>query len=279
VTHALALPISGALALALVPPALRQLRALGATRPNYRGARLPWPAGILIVLVALLSLLALGPLAQLDRGEVFYPHTAAVALYVVGVALLGLLDDLLGPRLAGGPRGVLEHARALRGGQVSTGVLKGLGSGGLALYCASALGLADGGWLLASAVLVLATHAFNLLDLRPGRAAKSLVLLGAGLTVAAGPRAAWTLGAFLGPALVLGAWDLRERALLGDCGAGALGALAGWWLVLTLSSAGLAVALALLAAVCVYGELRSISLAVERLPLLRRLDSLGRPPR
>jgi UDP-N-acetylmuramyl pentapeptide phosphotransferase/UDP-N-acetylglucosamine-1-phosphate transferase len=273
----LALLISGALALALVPLGLRELRELEAVRPNYRGARLPWPAGILIASIGLLSLLALGPLAQLDDGSATYAQSAPVALYTIGVALLGLLDDLLGGRLAGGPRGVRAHARALLGGRISTGVLKGFGASGLALYCTSLLALSDGSWLLASGVLVLATHAFNLLDLRPGRAPKGLVLLGAGLTIAAGPRAAYVLGAFLGPALVLGVYDLRERALLGDCGASVLGALAGWWLVLTLAPAGMAVALALLAATCLFGELRSISTAVERLPLLRHLDSIGRP--
>lgn len=275
--HALALLISAALALVVVPWGLRELRAHAAVRPNYRGAQLPWPAGVLIVLAALLSLLALAPLQQLDSDRVFYPQNGAVALYLVGVALLGLLDDLLGQRLAGAPRGVRAHARAALHGRLSTGALKALGTSALALYCASTLGFSDTGWLLASAVLVLATHAFNLLDLRPGRAPKALVLLGAGLTVAAGPRAPYTLGLFLGPALALGAWDLRERALLGDSGAAMFGGLAGWWLVLTLSSAGMAVAVALLAAICLYGELRSLSAAVERLPLLRHLDSVGRP--
>jgi UDP-GlcNAc:undecaprenyl-phosphate/decaprenyl-phosphate GlcNAc-1-phosphate transferase len=276
--HALALLISGVLALALAPLGLRELRALGALRSNYRGVPLPWPAGTLIALTGLLALLALGPLAQLDTGAASYPQSAAAALYLLGVALLGLLDDLLGRRLAGGPRGVRAHARAVLRGRVSSGALKALGASGLALYCASLLHLADGAWLLASGVLVLATHAFNLLDLRPGRAPKALVLLGAGLTIAAGARAAFILGAFLGPALVLGFYDLRERALLGDCGASLLGGLAGWWLVLTFSPAGMAAALALLAAVCVFGELRSISGAVERLPLLRHLDSIGRRP-
>jgi hypothetical protein len=94
---------------------------------------------------------------------------------------------------------------------------------------------------------------------------------------------AWTiapielLGIFAGPILV-GAWlTLRERAMLGDTGANLLGALAGLWLVLTLSGTGQLIALILLAALTVYGELRSISGFVERTPGLRHLDSLGRP--
>jgi UDP-GlcNAc:undecaprenyl-phosphate/decaprenyl-phosphate GlcNAc-1-phosphate transferase len=44
-----------------------------------------------------------------------------------------------------------------------------------------------------------------------------------------------------------------------------------------LSGTGQLIALALLLAVTVYGELRSISDIVERTPGLRELDSWGRP--
>ena len=141
----------------------------------------------------------------------------------------------------------------------------------------SYLGLSDGRWLLAGAVLVLATNVFNLLDLRPGRSIKAFVLLGAGLRSARGAAAAVGARPVRAPALVAGAYDLRERAMLGDTGANLLGALAGLWLVLTLSGTGQLVALALLVAITVYGELRSISALVERTPGLRELDSWGRP--
>ena len=163
-------------------------------------------------------------------------------------------------------------------GELSTGLLKAAGSLGLALLAMSYLQLSSARWLLAAGVLVLATHLFNLLDLRPGRSIKAFVLLGAGLVIGSGDtRALWSLGLFAGPALVAGFYDLRERAMLGDSGASLLGALAGLWLVLTLSGIGQLVALALLAALTVYGELRSISALIERTPGLRQLDSWGRP--
>ena len=102
--------------------------------------------------------------------------------------------------------------------------------------------------------------------------------LGAGLTIGSRElRPLWTLGLFAAPALVAGMYDLRERAMLGDTGANLLGALAGLWLVLTLSARGQLIALALLAILTVYGELRSISELVERVPRVRGLDSWGRP--
>ncbi len=92
-----------------------------------------------------------------------------------------------------------------------------------------------GDQLLATGVLVLATNLFNLLDLRPGRSVKAFVLLGAALMIGEGELHTFEhLGLFIGPLLVAGVFDLRERAMLGDTGSNLIGALAGLWLVLVL---------------------------------------------
>jgi UDP-N-acetylmuramyl pentapeptide phosphotransferase/UDP-N-acetylglucosamine-1-phosphate transferase len=276
------LPFALALAVAvpLARPTLRALRAGGHTRPNFRGRELPHPLGMLILMAALLALVPLTLIERVGHTSILYPGLLAVAVYALGVACLGLIDDTLGSPRDGAPvpRGWRGHGAAALRGELSTGALKGVGSLGLALLATDFGGLTVGRWLLAAAVLVLATNALNLLDLRPGRAFKVFVLLGAGLTIGARElRPLWTLGPFVGPALVAGAYDLRERAMLGDTGANLLGALAGLWMVLTLSQTGQLIALALLVIVTVYGELRSISELVSRVPLLRELDSLGRP--
>jgi len=132
-------------------------------------------------------------------------------------------------------------------------------------------------YLLGTGVLVLATNLFNLLDLRPGRAEKGLTLLAAGLCLGA-----WTfaplelLGIFAGPALVGAAFTLRERAMLGDTGSNLLGAIGGVWLLTTLGPDARLIALAVVAGLTIYGELRSISPTIESVPPLRWLDSLGR---
>jgi UDP-GlcNAc:undecaprenyl-phosphate/decaprenyl-phosphate GlcNAc-1-phosphate transferase len=272
--HALPFALASLIAALLAPLLLRALTASGHVKANYRARSVAFPFGVLSVTGALLALVPLALVEQLERGEVFHPETLTVGVYVLGVAFLGLVDDALG----GEQRGWRGHGGAALAMQLSTGTLKAAGSLGLALYAMGYAGLSTGRWLLASAVLVLATNVFNLLDLRPGRATKVFVLLGAGLTIgAASVRPLWAIGLFAGPALVAGVYDLRERAMLGDTGANLLGALAGLWLVLTLSGLGQAVALAVLATITVYGELRSISGIVERVPLLRELDSWGRP--
>ncbi len=269
---------SAAVGALLVPVLTRALGQAGLTRPNYRGRAAVFPTGLVLLgagLGAVLALVALGPIL----GAPPPPALAAAVLLLVGVGLLGLVDDL-GPDA--GPRGVRGHLRAAAAGRHTTGVVKGAGTFVLALLACSdpALRGAGGaleGVLLPAALVTLGAHVFNLLDLRPGRSIKALVLLGGGLTLATldlGPLQ--LLGPVIGPALALAPLDLRERGMLGDTGAGLLGAAAGLWLVLVLGPAAQLGALALLALAATYGEFRSLSALVERVPLVRGLDSLGR---
>jgi UDP-N-acetylmuramyl pentapeptide phosphotransferase/UDP-N-acetylglucosamine-1-phosphate transferase len=271
---ALAFLLATFLAAVLAAPLWRGLSEAGHVKPNYRGREVVFPFGVLSVVAGLLALIPLIVLRQLEVNGLFEPKGLEIVTYVVGVALLGLVDDTLG----GEPRGWRGHGRALGEGRLSTGALKAAGSLGLALYVTWHQQVPVGHWLLRSAVLVLATNAFNLLDLRPGRATKVFVLVGAGLTIGAATlEPLWKLGLFVGPALIAGVYDLRERAMLGDTGANLLGGLAGLWMLLTLSLIGQEIALALLVLVTVYGEVRSISALVERVPLLRGIDSWGVP--
>ena len=270
--HALPFVFALAAAVLLAPALLRALSESGHVKLNYRDRLLPCPFGVLALAAGLLALIPLALLQRLGSGHVFEPQALPISVYALGVLALGLVDDTLAREQ---PR---EHGAAALRGELSTGVLKAAGSLGLALFAMSYLRLSNGRWLLAAAVLVLATNMFNLLDLRPGRSAKAFALLAAGLTIGSTDvRPLWTLGLFVGPAIVAGIYDVRERTMLGDTGASLLGALAGLWLVLTLSGIGQLIALGLLAAFTLYGELRSISALVERIPLLRELDSWGRP--
>ncbi len=224
-------------------------------RANYRGRRVAFPLGALLV-VAALAALAANPSRSL--------------VFLAGVGCLGLLDDLVD----GGPRGWREHARTVARGGLSTGAIKAVGTLGLALYASAGVGLA----LVADAgVLMLSAHLGNLLDTRPGRSEKALALT-AGLVCLS----SWSL-APLGPIVpliapvALGAWfTLRERAMLGDSGASLIGGMIGIVLVTALAAPATCLALAALIAISLYGEFRSISAAVGRVPLLERLDSIGR---
>ena len=260
-------------AAALTPLVLNRLSQAGATRENYRGRKLPVPVGLVIVPAALIALIPVMLLARLTDADVYPDNLGFAVVFVPGVALLGLIDDAL----SGAGRGWRGHGQDVLSGALSTGLLKAGGTLGLALLVASSLPGSDADFLLATAVLVLATNAFNLLDLRPGRSVKAFVLLGIGLTLSTGNTEALAgLGIFVAPVLVAGWFDLREKAMLGDAGSNAIGGLAGLWIVLTLDTDGQVVALLVLLALNLFGEFRSISNVIEKVPGLRHLDSIGR---
>ncbi len=272
------LGLSLALSVGLVPPLVEAVRRAGHSRSNYRGRATVFPTGLVVVAVSLVTVGALLA-GSLLAGLPVPPALLPALVFVTGVGLLGLVDDLRGTN---GPRGVRAHLGWVTSGRLSTGVLKGAGTLVLALVTASndaltgaAAGLGE--VLAAAAVLTLAAHVSNLLDLRPGRSLKALALLGLGLSVASLELAPlWVLGAFFGPLLVLAPSELREQTMLGDSGASAVGALAGLWIVLALPPLGQAAALVPLVLAATYGEFRSISALIERTPVLRGLDSLGR---
>jgi UDP-GlcNAc:undecaprenyl-phosphate/decaprenyl-phosphate GlcNAc-1-phosphate transferase len=272
------LAVSLVVAAVFLGPWLRDMARSGLARQNYRGRAVAFPAGAVLVAC---SLIALVPLAVLDDRadlDLLDPELRRWAVYVLGVALLGLMDDALGRGPdAAAPRGWRAHARAVAAGRFSTGFIKAVGALGLAAYATSGLGRHDLGYVADLVLLLLTTNLFNLLDLRPGRVEKVFVALLAGLCIGA-----WTvapldlLGLFIGPVLVGAAFTLRERAMLGDTGSNLVGALAGISLLITLGDGGRIVALVLVAALNVYGEFRSISRTIEGIPLLRSLDSWGR---
>ena len=271
-------PVALAVGLLIVPAGVRGLLDAGLSRDNYRGRATAFPLGAVI---ATSALVALAPLAFLDDRadlDLLDPGLRRWITYVIGVAFLGFLDDALGRAGSdGSPRGWRGHAEALRSGRLSTGAIKAIGALALAAYVVSGTGRQSLSYLADVALLILATNLFNLLDLRPGRAEKALVLIGAGLCIGA-----WTiepielLGIFAGPILVGAAFTLTERAMLGDTGSNLVGAVAGVWLLTTLDDSGRLIALVLIALLTVYGEFRSISAAISSIPPLRLLDSLGR---
>jgi UDP-GlcNAc:undecaprenyl-phosphate GlcNAc-1-phosphate transferase len=274
----LGLAVSFAIAAAVAGPWLSDMRRSGLTRENYRGRRVAFPAGAVLVAC---SLIALAPLAILDDRanlDLLDPDLRRWAVYVLGVALLGLMDDALGRGTdATTPRGWRGHFRALASGRFSTGAIKAIGALALAAYATSGLGNRDFAYVADLALLLLTTNLFNLLDLRPGRVEKVFVALLAAVCIGA-----WTaapielLGIFIGPVLVGAAYTLRERAMLGDTGSNLVGALAGVSLLVTLGETGRYVALGVVVVLTIYGEFRSISKTIDGVPLLRSLDSIGR---
>jgi UDP-GlcNAc:undecaprenyl-phosphate/decaprenyl-phosphate GlcNAc-1-phosphate transferase len=82
----------------------------------------------------------------------------------------------------------------------------------------------------------------------------------------------------IGAAVALLVPDLRERVMLGDTGANALGSVIGLALVVTLTSRGRLVAAGILLILNLISERVSFSRVIDAAPPLRAFDRLGRRP-
>ncbi|MFE2618432.1 hypothetical protein ACFXA2_33010 [Micromonospora chalcea] len=129
--------------------------------------------------------------------------------------------------------------------------------------------------LLGAGVVAGTANLVNLLDLRPGRALKSGMLLGVPLTT--GPYGGIAAGAVGASAALVGD-DLGERVMVGDSGANALGALLGVSIAARTGPLGRAGVLAVLAALTAASEKVSFTQVIASTPGLRHLDELGRLP-
>jgi len=285
--------VAGALAARAAYRALRRYPPAGEqtwTRTNYRREALTLLEGPAVAVGAITAEVIVGAVAgRRGQGQILQSAERTVgsrwplALVVTGAGALGfgVLDDLAG---SGKRRGLKGHLGALRQGELTTGTVKlaGLAATGLAG------GLLVGGSrtdvVINSGLIAGGANLLNLFDLRPGRAIKVAALsaaLIAACGAATGPDRSAGLAAVaapLGAGLALLPEDLGERAMLGDGGANALGAMLGTAAAQALSRPARAGLLAGIIALTVASEKVSFTKVIEATPALRRLDLLGRRP-
>jgi len=219
----------------------------------------------------------------------FFSGSRAGVMAVVGAGALGALDDLAGDASSRGLRG---HLSALGRGQVTTGAGKVLGLAVTGVLAAALVGAdrdptavranraAAVDVLLGCSVVAGTANLVNLLDLRPGRALKATLLLGAAVSLtrstAAGASVA-SASVAVGSAAAALRDDLAGASMLGDTGANAAGALLGVALVERWGRPGQLVALGVLTALTLASERVSFTAVIESTPVLRELDAWGRP--
>jgi UDP-GlcNAc:undecaprenyl-phosphate/decaprenyl-phosphate GlcNAc-1-phosphate transferase len=272
----------------------------GLTVRNFRGTEIPVVGGV-VVLAAILAtelVLAVVRLAAPDAlvaGTIptksLLDSTANAGLMILafGFFALGAADDLLGRQAAGAAtstgdpattaKGFMGHGQALRQGVVTGGVLKAAGGGVLGLVAGALWEPTLGAALLDGLLVALGANLLNLLDLRPGRAAKVFLLCAIAMLFAGvGPGSLPLLCATVVAVLVWIPLDLGERAMLGDAGANLLGGMLGGVAARELGTGTKLVTVVLLVLLTLASERWSFTAVIDRVGPLRWVDRLGRLP-
>ncbi len=264
--------------------ALRRWPPSGAatwTRTNHRGEPVTLLEGPAVAAGAVTAaLLAARPDGQrgtpgpANLGSPGGRQAAALAVAGAGAAAFGIYDDLAG---SGARRGLRGHLGALARGQVTSGAVKigGIGASGVA--AAALLGGSAADQVINAGLIAGGANLLNLFDLRPGRAIK-VALTASALLAAGSATARQCAAAPAGAALALLPDDLGERAMLGDAGANAIGAMLGAAAAAALPRPARIGGLAVIVGLTAASEVVSFTKVIERTPALRWIDMLGRRP-
>jgi UDP-GlcNAc:undecaprenyl-phosphate/decaprenyl-phosphate GlcNAc-1-phosphate transferase len=239
------------------------------SRTNHRGEPVTLLEGPAVTVGAVAGVLA-------GLGSAGGRTSLAMAVGGAGAAAFGTYDDLAG---SGDRRGFGGHLGALRHGEVTTGAIKLGGIGATGIISAALAGGSPADVVINAGLVAGGANLLNLFDLRPGRAIKVAVASGVLITaggVVSSPAALAPLPP-VAAALALLPEDLGERAMLGDAGANALGAMLGAAATGLPRSARIAL-LAGIAGLTAASEKVSFTKVIERTPALRWLDMLGRRP-
>ena len=256
-------------------------------RANYRGHPLPTAGGLVIAASVFVVEAIRTVLGALGVGDVasLTPVRLLFLFVLAGFTLLGLADDI---GAVGTARGFRGHLSALATGHLTTGGLKLLGGGAVALVVGSlagglggrAPGMGGFGRLIVDAlVIALGANLANLLDRAPGRVTKISALTFAAVVV--GAAVGKELPTLVGAAVAIGASlgilidDLHERLMLGDTGANALGAVLGLSVVLTTAPSTRLITVLVLLVLNLSSEMVSFSKVIDAIVPLRMLDRAG----
>jgi UDP-GlcNAc:undecaprenyl-phosphate/decaprenyl-phosphate GlcNAc-1-phosphate transferase len=242
------------------------------TRTNHRGEPVTLVEGPAAAAGAIAAALMPGTGSARTR--------AALALAGAGAAAFGVYDDLAG---SGKRRGLRGHLGALAHGEVTTGAVKLGGIGVTGVASAVLAGGQPADVVINAGLIAGGANLLNLFDLRPGRAIKvaaasAAIIAGSSHDGHDGHDGREAVAAPLGAALALLPEDLGERAMLGDAGANALGAMLGAAAAAGLPRPARVAVLAGIVALTAASEKISFTKVIEATPPLRWLDMLGRRP-
>lgn len=236
---------------------------------NYKSQLIPLGMGITYVFVMLVNSIFIIIVLNIN-----HIYLLMILIGILTMSFIGVIDDLMGNRNSLGFKG---HIKSFLNSTVTTGFLKMLIGGLVAIFIGIYFSSKPIEFFLNVLVISLFANLINLFDLRPGRAIKvcliySLLLFLLGVPPDLKP----ILAAIIGFCLFYLPQDIKALSMLGDVGSNPLGISLGIITIISLEMNYKLLILVLLIMLHLYSEKHSISKYIENNSVLHFLDNLGR---
>ena len=236
---------------------------------NYKGEKIPMSLGLLFVFVQSITI------SLIRIGFNLTGNITDLYLYsYIFMGLVGLLDDLIGDKKVKGLKG---HIKSFFKGTLTTGAIKaGIGFF-VSLYISILISKDVWEVLVNTFVIALFTNLINLFDLRPGRAIKvfitiSLIFIFTNID----KNYNYIIYSLYGLILPYMSLDFKAKAMMGDVGSNIIGLTLGIICAVTYSFMGKIIILILLIGIHILAEKISFSKIIDKNPILKYIDSIGR---
>lgn len=255
-----------------IPFTKEMLLSANITGKNYKGDIIPVGMGITFIPVIIINAIVFNYLFGNDSNI-----QQLLLVFLTGImtmAAIGLIDDLIGNRDTLGFKG---HIKSLLKGKLTTGGLKAIIGGLIALLIGGLFSFHIVEIVVNALIIALFTNLINLLDLRPGRALKGflsisilLIIIGLAMEVRI------ILVSII--AYVIGYFpqDIKARSMMGDVGSNTLGITLGIVTVISYTMATKYIVLGLLVLIHIITEKYSLTEIIKKNSILNFLDELGR---
>lgn len=249
---------------------IKMLREAGCIKMNYRGKEVTFAVGIAFVPIILtMSLFYL----------YFSPSYYIIYIsYLIGVSTIGfagILDDMIGEIHI---KGLKNHISSFLHGHLTTGFIKAFI--GVLISSIISIGISKNIYDFLLNVLIIAffTNTLNLMDLRPGRCAKTFLFVGIFILISniISIISILPLVITLTIVIVYIFYDLKELCMLGDTGSNILGITLGYYSALCYHVSIKLIIIFTLLIINITAERISITTIISKNRLLNYLDSLGR---
>ncbi len=235
---------------------------------NYQQKQVPFPYGLSFTVT-----LIVGLLVGSFYGYYSYQQANKLLILILTMSFVGVIDDLVGNKQN---QGLIGHFKVLLSQfKLTTGSLKAVFSGTVVFFISLYWYPSLWSGLINGLLLLLSANFVNLLDVRPGRALKLVIIVTSLIIISQVELINYGLLVLI-TAVRAVPFDLAGQGMMGDVGANVLGVAVGFLLVIGFSEPVKMVYLSSLLAIHLYTEIRSLSNLIENNKILRQLDQLGR---